>query len=79
MSTQQVVRQNVTGLQWIAAAGWTTIAKFQVPRYMPYLAGTLGVAIRRGEIPGFKDFLLKTHPRNDPDRTNGYSLVSIMI
>ncbi|MEQ2208067.1 hypothetical protein XENOCAPTIV_024299 [Xenoophorus captivus] len=29
---------------------------------MPYLGGTLGIAIRRGVIPGLKDFLLHTRP-----------------
>ncbi|MED6273387.1 hypothetical protein CHARACLAT_005806 [Characodon lateralis] len=29
---------------------------------MPYLGGTLGIAIRRGAIPGLKDFLLHTRP-----------------
>ncbi|XP_056466443.1 extracellular calcium-sensing receptor-like [Gadus chalcogrammus] len=32
---------------------------------MPFLAGTLGIAIRRGEIPGLRDFLLTIRPDND--------------
>uniref|UniRef100_A0A4W6FCC5 G-protein coupled receptors family 3 profile domain-containing protein n=1 Tax=Lates calcarifer TaxID=8187 RepID=A0A4W6FCC5_LATCA len=59
---EEVVRQNVTGLQWIASEAWTAAAVFQTPRLMPYLGGTLGVAVRRGEIPGLRDFLLQTHP-----------------
>eukprot|EP00064_Thunnus_orientalis_P019885 superscaffoldBa00005182_g20015 len=58
----EVVRQNVTGLQWIASEAWTAAALLQTPRLMPYLSGTLGIAIRRGEIPGLRDFLLKIHP-----------------
>ncbi|XP_047450517.1 extracellular calcium-sensing receptor-like [Mugil cephalus] len=59
---EEVVRQNVTGLQWIASEAWTAADVLQTPRYMPYLAGTLGIAIRRGEIPGLRDFLLHTRP-----------------
>ncbi|XP_044059715.1 extracellular calcium-sensing receptor-like isoform X3 [Siniperca chuatsi] len=58
----QVVRQNVTGRQWIASEAWTAAAVLQTPRLMPYLSGTLGIAIRRGEIPGLREFLLQIHP-----------------
>uniref|UniRef100_A0A4W6FC59 G-protein coupled receptors family 3 profile domain-containing protein n=1 Tax=Lates calcarifer TaxID=8187 RepID=A0A4W6FC59_LATCA len=54
---EEVARQNLTGLQWMASEGWTSAATLQTPRLMPYLGGTLGIAIRRGEIPGLKDFL----------------------
>ncbi|XP_018555881.1 LOW QUALITY PROTEIN: extracellular calcium-sensing receptor-like [Lates calcarifer] len=67
---EQVVRQNVTGLQWIASEAWTTFAVLQTPRLMPYLGGTLGIAIRRGEIPGLRDFLLQIGP--DLHHNNSY-------
>uniref|UniRef100_A0A7N8XRR7 Extracellular calcium-sensing receptor-like n=1 Tax=Mastacembelus armatus TaxID=205130 RepID=A0A7N8XRR7_9TELE len=59
---EEVVRQNVTGLQWIASEAWTSATVLQTPRLMPYLGGTLGIAIRRGEIPGLRDFLLQIRP-----------------
>ena len=62
-----MVKQNVTGLQWIASESWSTYIGLQTPHFMPLLRGTLGVAIRRGEIPGLNDFLLKIHPDNDPE------------
>nr|XP_033952765.1 extracellular calcium-sensing receptor-like [Pseudochaenichthys georgianus] len=65
---EEVVRQNMTGLQWMASEAWTTATGLQNPRFMPYLGGTLGIAIRRGEISGFKDFLLKT----SPDKSNNH-------
>ncbi|XP_058479966.1 extracellular calcium-sensing receptor-like [Solea solea] len=61
---QEVVRQNVTGLQWIASEAWTLADGLQTPHFMPYLGGTLGIAIRRGEIPGLRDFLLQIRPVN---------------
>uniref|UniRef100_A0A3Q4MA53 Extracellular calcium-sensing receptor-like n=1 Tax=Neolamprologus brichardi TaxID=32507 RepID=A0A3Q4MA53_NEOBR len=59
----QIERQNVTSLQWLASEGWTaTAAVLQTPQLMPYLGGTLGIAIRRGEIPGLREFLLQIRP-----------------
>ncbi|KAL3991757.1 A-kinase anchor protein 28 [Sarotherodon galilaeus] len=57
-----VVRQNVTGLQWMASEAWTSATVLQTPQLMPYLGGTLGIAIRRGEIPGLREFLLQIRP-----------------
>uniref|UniRef100_A0A665UN65 G-protein coupled receptors family 3 profile domain-containing protein n=1 Tax=Echeneis naucrates TaxID=173247 RepID=A0A665UN65_ECHNA len=67
---KEVVRQNVTGLQWIASEAWTSAAVLQTPHLMPYLGGTLGIAIRRGEIPGLRDFLFNIKP--DLNHNNTY-------
>uniref|UniRef100_A0A667X6B6 G-protein coupled receptors family 3 profile domain-containing protein n=1 Tax=Myripristis murdjan TaxID=586833 RepID=A0A667X6B6_9TELE len=67
----EVVKQNVTGLQWIASEAWTAATRMQTPDLMPYLGGTLGIAIRRGEIPGLRDFLLRISPDSDPN--NNYN------
>ena len=69
----------MTGLQWLAGVGWTTDPILPTPRYMPYLRGTLGFAIRRGEIPGLKDYMLKIHPDNDPDHIDERSMVSTVV
>ncbi|XP_036977834.1 extracellular calcium-sensing receptor-like [Acanthopagrus latus] len=73
----QVVRQNVTGLQWLASEAWTAAAVLQTPRLMPYLGGTLGIAIRRGEIPGLRDFLLGLRPDLHDSNNNGNSLIRL--
>ncbi|XP_034024682.1 extracellular calcium-sensing receptor-like [Thalassophryne amazonica] len=59
---EEVIKQNVTGLQWMASESWVSAAELQTPNLMPYLGGTLGIAIRQAEIPGLKEFLLKIHP-----------------
>uniref|UniRef100_A0A671U6Z7 G-protein coupled receptors family 3 profile domain-containing protein n=1 Tax=Sparus aurata TaxID=8175 RepID=A0A671U6Z7_SPAAU len=59
---KEVVRQNVTGLQWIASEAWTLVEGLHTTAFMPYLAGTLGIAIRCGKIPGLREFLLRIHP-----------------
>ncbi|XP_060929502.1 extracellular calcium-sensing receptor-like [Limanda limanda] len=72
---KEVVRQNVTGLQWMASEAWTSAAVLQSPNLMPYLGGTLGIAIRRGEIPGLRDFLLHIRPDREDNTNNGNSMV----
>ncbi|XP_043121081.1 extracellular calcium-sensing receptor-like [Puntigrus tetrazona] len=61
----EVAMQNITGRQWIASEAWATSTVFRTPRFQPYLGGTMGIAIRRGEIQGLYDFLLRIHPNND--------------
>ncbi|KAM9733892.1 vomeronasal type-2 receptor 1-like [Menidia menidia] len=73
---EEVVRQNMTGLQWMASEAWTAAAVLQTPHLMPYLGGTLGIAIRRGEIPGLRDFLLKIHPDPHQNKENGNNMVN---
>uniref|UniRef100_A0A3P8VY31 G-protein coupled receptors family 3 profile domain-containing protein n=1 Tax=Cynoglossus semilaevis TaxID=244447 RepID=A0A3P8VY31_CYNSE len=71
----EVVRQNLTGLQWMASEAWTSIAELQTSDFMPYLGGTLGIAIRRGEISGLRNFLLKIRPVSKQNNTSGYNMV----
>uniref|UniRef100_A0AAZ1XGR2 G-protein coupled receptors family 3 profile domain-containing protein n=2 Tax=Oreochromis aureus TaxID=47969 RepID=A0AAZ1XGR2_OREAU len=73
---EEVAKQNVTGLQWLASEGWTaTGAVLQTPKFMPYLGGTLGIAIRRGEIPGLREFLLQIRPDLHHNNNYGNSMV----
>ena len=46
----------------MASEAWTAAKVLHTPSYMPFLAGTLGIAIRRGEIPGLRNFLLTIRP-----------------
>ncbi|XP_036934165.1 extracellular calcium-sensing receptor-like [Acanthopagrus latus] len=73
---QEVMRQNVTGLQWLASEAWTTATVLQTPDLMPYLGGTLGIAIRRGEIPGLREFLLQIRPDLHHNNSAGNSIVN---
>ncbi|XP_037631640.1 extracellular calcium-sensing receptor-like [Sebastes umbrosus] len=73
---EEVVRQNVTGLQWMASESWTAATVLQTPHLIPYLGGTLGIAIRRGEIPGLRDFLLRIRPDIQHNNRYGYNMVN---
>lgn len=64
----------MTGLQWLASEAWTGAAVLQTPHLMPYLRGTLGIAIHRGEITGLRDFLLQIRPDQISNITS-YNLV----
>ncbi len=62
----EVVSQNMTGRQWIASEAWSTAPVFHTPRLLPFLGGTLGIAVRHGEIQGLHEFLLRIRPSNEP-------------
>ncbi|XP_036392195.1 extracellular calcium-sensing receptor-like [Megalops cyprinoides] len=64
--TEEIVVQNLTRRQWIASEAWATSPVFHTRQLLPFLGGTLGIAIRRGEIPGLRDFLLSIRPDFDP-------------
>ncbi|XP_030600115.1 extracellular calcium-sensing receptor-like [Archocentrus centrarchus] len=74
---EEVVRQNLTGLQWMASEAWTAAAVLQTPQLMPYLGGTLGITIRRGEIPGLREFLLQIRPIRHHNSSYGNSMVRV--
>ncbi|XP_041038608.1 extracellular calcium-sensing receptor-like [Carcharodon carcharias] len=63
---QELVRQNVTGLQWLASEGWSTAALLSAAANSKTMGGTLGWAIRRVDIPGIKQFLVRLHPSKYP-------------
>ncbi|XP_060779020.1 extracellular calcium-sensing receptor-like [Neoarius graeffei] len=62
----EVSVKNVTGKQWIASESWSTSPVFSTPHLRPFLGGTLGIAIHRGEIAGLQDFLLRLRPDIHP-------------
>ncbi|XP_069053677.1 extracellular calcium-sensing receptor-like [Lepisosteus oculatus] len=63
---QEVVQQNITDRQWIASEAWSTSAVILGEKNFGLFLGTLGIAIRRGEIPGLEKFLLEVRPVSDP-------------
>ncbi|XP_078060052.1 extracellular calcium-sensing receptor-like [Mustelus asterias] len=63
---EELVHQNVTGLQWLASEGWSTAALLSTAANSEIMGGTLGWAIRRTDIPGIKQFLVRLHPNKYP-------------
>lgn len=65
----------MTGLQWIASEAWNLVDGLHTSAFIPYLGGTLGIAIQRGNIPGLRDFLLTMNP-NQQNNTYEKSMVT---
>ncbi|XP_039596727.1 extracellular calcium-sensing receptor-like [Polypterus senegalus] len=63
----ELIQQNLTNRQWIASEGWSTSSVVASNENFPFLGGTIGIAIRRGRIPGLDNFLLQIRPSSDPN------------
>lgn len=64
---EELMISNITGKTWIASEAWVTSALIARPEYFPLLGGAIGFGVKRGEIPGLKEFLLEINPRANPD------------
>ncbi|XP_003428976.2 vomeronasal type-2 receptor 1-like [Ornithorhynchus anatinus] len=62
----EIQASNITDRTWIASEAWITSALIAKPEYYPFLKGTIGMAVRKTEIRGLKDFLYDLHPDKDP-------------
>ncbi|KAL7879138.1 hypothetical protein AOLI_G00101120 [Acnodon oligacanthus] len=61
---REFLNQNITGIQWIASEAWVT-ASILAETY-PFLAGTIGFAVRQGYVPGLKEYLTTVSPQRYP-------------
>ncbi|XP_053546992.1 extracellular calcium-sensing receptor-like [Bombina bombina] len=62
----EIAKENVTGKVWIGSDGWSVSLIFNTMEYVQTMQGSLGFSIRRGNMPGFKEFLMKLHPSKTP-------------
>uniref|UniRef100_A0A8C4TIB5 Extracellular calcium-sensing receptor-like n=1 Tax=Erpetoichthys calabaricus TaxID=27687 RepID=A0A8C4TIB5_ERPCA len=60
---REVVLQNITGRQWIASEAWSTSPVLASMENFNSFGGTIGIAIRRGNIKGLENFLLQLKPK----------------
>ncbi|XP_048398328.2 extracellular calcium-sensing receptor-like [Stegostoma tigrinum] len=56
---KEILRQNVTGIQWIGSEGWVTKDIFSLEEEGKFLVGAIGPATRRTEIVGLRDIFVK--------------------
>uniref|UniRef100_A0A3P9PEG3 Olfactory receptor C family, h1 n=1 Tax=Poecilia reticulata TaxID=8081 RepID=A0A3P9PEG3_POERE len=63
---EEVLTQNLTGLQWVGSESWITANYLAEKRYAGILTGSLGFAIRKAKIRGLREFLLKVNPSQEP-------------
>ncbi|KAJ7995397.1 hypothetical protein DPEC_G00244140 [Dallia pectoralis] len=69
---EEVVRQNVTDKQWIATEAWITYATLTAPKFLPVVTGTIGFALRKGDIPGLGPFLTRLGPDGDNQKSDPF-------
>ncbi|KAM4046706.1 extracellular calcium-sensing receptor isoform 2-T2 [Anomaloglossus baeobatrachus] len=67
---KEIVRRNVTGRIWLASEAWASSSLIAIPEYFHVIGGTIGFALRAGQIPGFREFLQKVHPKMS--NSNGF-------
>nr|XP_027791918.1 extracellular calcium-sensing receptor isoform X1 [Marmota flaviventris] len=60
---KEIVRRNITGRIWLASEAWASSSLIAMPEYFHVVGGTIGFALKAGQIPGFREFLQKVHPR----------------
>ncbi|KAG2462621.1 CASR protein, partial [Polypterus senegalus] len=61
----EIILQNITGKQWIASEAWS-LGSLASEENFYWLGGTIGIAIRRKDIPNLENFLLQVRPDFDP-------------
>ncbi|XP_047646982.1 extracellular calcium-sensing receptor isoform X2 [Phacochoerus africanus] len=59
---KEIVRRNITGKIWLASEAWASSSLIAMPEYFHVVGGTIGFALKAGQIPGFREFLQKVHP-----------------
>ncbi|XP_075449125.1 vomeronasal type-2 receptor 26-like [Ascaphus truei] len=58
---------NMQGKVWIISASVSFFTNYITPALCRVLNGSLSFSVHKGEIPGFKDFLINWSPYKDPD------------
>ncbi|XP_043932155.1 extracellular calcium-sensing receptor-like [Protopterus annectens] len=64
---EEITSKGVTGKVWIGTTFWSISSDFSKQEILKTLNGSLGVAVQRGEIARFRDFLYNIHPYKFPN------------
>ncbi|OCT59486.1 hypothetical protein XELAEV_18000908mg [Xenopus laevis] len=59
---EELLRQNVTGIMWVASEAWATSAVHSENRFKEVVVGTLGFAIHGVQLPIFSKYLNSLSP-----------------
>ncbi|XP_047248717.1 extracellular calcium-sensing receptor-like [Girardinichthys multiradiatus] len=63
---KEIVKQNITGIQWIASEAWITAARPSTPQMYQAFGGALGFVVQKMAIPNLNPFLTDINPYRDP-------------
>ncbi|XP_067850642.1 extracellular calcium-sensing receptor-like [Heptranchias perlo] len=64
---KELIIQNITDIQLVASEAWVTSFQLWKEETREILSGTIGLGIRKVEIPGLREFLVQLHPSTAPD------------
>uniref|UniRef100_A0A3P8W0U4 G-protein coupled receptors family 3 profile domain-containing protein n=1 Tax=Cynoglossus semilaevis TaxID=244447 RepID=A0A3P8W0U4_CYNSE len=64
---KEVVKQNITGIQWIASEAWITSSRLSTPEMFQAFGGALGFVMPKMAVPNLKPFLTSISPHADSD------------
>uniref|UniRef100_A0A670ZB25 Extracellular calcium-sensing receptor n=1 Tax=Pseudonaja textilis TaxID=8673 RepID=A0A670ZB25_PSETE len=67
---KEIVTRNITGRIWLASEAWASSSLIAMPQFFHVMGGTIGFALKAGQIPGFRDFLQKVNPKKSAN--NGF-------
>ncbi|XP_021252412.1 extracellular calcium-sensing receptor [Numida meleagris] len=68
---KEIVRRNITGKIWLASEAWASSSLIAMPEFFRVIGSTIGFALKAGQIPGFREFLQKVHPKKSAN--NGFA------
>ncbi|KAM4700703.1 extracellular calcium-sensing receptor [Discoglossus pictus] len=67
---KRIVERNITDRIWLASEAWASSSLIAIPEFFHVIGGTIGFALRAGQIPGFREFLQNVNPKMSS--TNGF-------
>ncbi|XP_068593589.1 extracellular calcium-sensing receptor [Cebidichthys violaceus] len=76
---KEVVKQNITGIQWIASEAWITATRPSTPEIYQAFGGALGFVVQKMAIPNLKQFLTGISPYTDPSAAFVRDFWEIMV
>ena len=76
---KEVVKQNITGIQWIASEAWITAIQPSTPEIYQAFGGALGFVVQKMAIPNLKPFLTGLSPYTDPSAAFVREFWEIMV
>ncbi|XP_046720749.1 extracellular calcium-sensing receptor-like [Silurus meridionalis] len=64
---KEVVKQNISGIQWIGSESWVNAESLSTPEMFTLFGGTVGLAIRKMAMPKMGPVFKDISPYNDPE------------
>ncbi|XP_032446487.1 extracellular calcium-sensing receptor-like [Xiphophorus hellerii] len=63
---REIVKHNITGIQWLASEAWITAPQPSTPEMYRAFGGALGFVVQKMSIPNLYPFLMNINPYRDP-------------